>query len=240
MVLMWLRIYTNHGQQLVLDDYTNLHVNEASKLANKETFKIIVTDSIHVVGRPGGIVLSQNPTPGAKVKENRKIYVRTTKYNADKIKVSDLPLLYGVNYQQKKEELAYREIESKIKSKRYDPGEPDYILEVWYKGNLIIGKNVLKTDVEIEKGDILEFVLSERGGGRFVIPDLKCKTLAASQFYLESSNLEIGDVNELGEITDPENAYVIRQNPLHDGESTLEQGGKINVTITQNRPSECN
>jgi beta-lactam-binding protein with PASTA domain len=240
MVLMWLRVYTNHGQKLELTDYTSMNINDAKKLASKASFDIVVSDSLHIVGKPGGMVLSQNPEAGSMVKENRKVYVTITKFDPDKIRVSDLPLLYGVDYEQKRVELGYRKIGTKIRGRKYDPGDPDYILEVWYNDELIINRDVLKADVVINKGDVLEFILSEKGGGQFLIPDLVCKTYSAAEFLLDASRLMIGDVREVGEVDDRSNAYIIAQDPPYNGESKMGDGSKINITISAEKPANCN
>ena len=103
-LLLWLNIYTNHGQKLILPDYRNMHVEKAIIDAEKHKFKIIIDDSTHIVGKPGGIIIDQNPKSHSKVKENRKIYVTVTKYNPDKLNIEDLPSLYGRNYDSKKRE----------------------------------------------------------------------------------------------------------------------------------------
>ena len=72
--MLWLRIYTNHGQKLELPDYRNMSVEEARIDAQKKSFELIVNDSLFRVGTPGGIILNQNPEAGSKVKENRKVY----------------------------------------------------------------------------------------------------------------------------------------------------------------------
>jgi len=238
-VLLWLRIYTNHGQKIEMPDFSELELKDAKKIANKSSFSLVVNDSIHNVGMKGGIVLSQNPEPGSMVKEGRTVYVTVTKYNADKIKISELPVLYGVDYEQKKTELSYRNIGCKIKGRKYDPGEPNYILEVWYDGDLIISRDVLKSDVQINKGDVLEFVISESGGGTFLIPSLTCNTLGAAEFLVESSRLTIGDVREIGTVTDRNTAYIVSQDPPYDGESKIGEGSSINLTISQEKPKNC-
>lgn len=238
-VLMWLRVYTNHGQKLVLDDYINTPLDEAMKSAKDQSFSIIVTDSVHVVGRAGGIILNQNPEPGSTVKENRKIYVTTTKYNADKIKVKDLPRLYGVNYDQAKLDLKSRSIETKIRSKKYDASQPNHILEVWHKGRMIIDGNKLLGNAEIDKGGTLEFVISERQGGSFVVPELVCRTYADAKSYMLYSRLSIGRVNIDGDIENEDEAYIIRQSPAADGNTELSAGSVINITLSKEKPSNC-
>ena len=239
LVLLWLRFYTNHGQKLELPDYVNQRIEDAKEDADSKTFKIIITDSIHKVGKPGGLIIDQNPAPGSMVKEQRPIYVNVTKYSPDQIKVSDLPVLYGSNYNQKQTELKYMDITASIKSERYDPGEPNHILEVWHNGKMIIGQRIVKKNVLIDKGGKLEFVISKREGGKDLIPDLVCQEFIAAEAKCLLSKFQIGSVREQGEITDRSTAFVISQSPRFDGSSTIRHNSEISVTISQSRPESC-
>ncbi len=212
---------------------------EAQEDAKSKTFEIIVTDSIHKVGKEGGLIIDQNPVPGSMVKEQRKIYVNITKYSPDKIKISDLPILYGNDFDQKRTELKYLDITSKIRTERYDPGEPNHILEVWYNDKLIIHNKPIDNNVEINKGGTLEFVISKREGGKGVIPDLVCPEYSAAETMALLSKFQIGRVIEEGEITDRNTAFVISQSPIADGNSVLSYNSDITVTISQERTKNC-
>lgn len=239
-VLFWLRSYTNHGQKLEMHDYTNVPLEKAITDALEMTFEIKVTDSTHIVGKPGGIILDQNPPAGSMVKENRKIYVTTTKYKPDELKVKDLPLLYGTEYDQAVSDLKSRFIYSEVKSRKYDPGQPNHILEVYYNGKLIIDRDIVKENVTIEKGGKLSFVISERRGGSFPIPKLVCKSLADAKSYMLYSKLSIGSIKEDGKIENPEEAYISSQYPKSDGVSELAAGSIIDLIITAKKPANCN
>jgi len=240
-IILWgLRLYTRHGQKIELMDLNGLTLSKAEREVSKNDFNLIVNDSIFIVGKPGGIIISQNPKPGSFVKKDRKIYLTITKYNADVVLVKDLPEMYGNAYDQKKKELEYRDINATIKSYNYDSGEPNHILEVWYKNELIIDKNTRKSDVEISKGDVLEFVLSERGGGEIPIPQLRCLSLEAARFILESNKLAIGDITKKSDVKEGEPMYVVSQSPAHDGISNIIRGEKISVTISGIKPVDCN
>ncbi len=239
LVLLWLRVYTNHGQKLELPNYINQEIEDARKDADDKTFEIIITDSIHKVGKPGGLIIDQNPTPGSMVKEKRKIYVNVTKFSPDQIKVADLPVLYGSEYDQKRTELKYLDITSKIKSEKFDRGEPNHILEVWYRGNLIINDKILKSELKIDKGGELEFVISKPEGGRDFIPNLVCQEFIAAESKCMLSKFQIGRVTEMGEITDRNTAFVVSQQPPFDGSSMISHNSAIAVTIMQERPDDC-
>ncbi len=237
---MLLKVYTNHGQKLELPKFIGKNIDEAKILADDASFEIVVNDSIFIVGKEGGIITDQNPKPGSLVKENRKIYVTITKYGMEMVKVSDLPILYGNAFDQKKTELKYRDIECAIKDYAYDPGEPNHILEVWYKGELIVSKDVRKEDVQIAKGDQLDFIISRRDGGEVTIPNLKCLDVEEARFLLETSKLKLGQITEKSPSDSEAIWYVVSQSPPYDGISNIKMGEKVDINVTTQKPLDCN
>jgi len=238
-ILFWLKVYTNHGQKLELPDFVGMEYADAEELGDDKTFELVVVDSIHIVGRNGGEVVDQNPSAFAKVKEDRKVYVTVTKYNADVLKTGSLGVMYGQDYESKKAELSHLNINSEIKGYNYDSGEPDHILEVWYEGRPIITGSGRKEEVEIKKGGTLQFVLSKRQGGLVGIPNLRCGTYGAAKFILESSNLKLGEVTDKGAISDRNSAYVIAQSPEYTAGQTINMGETITITLSQTKPDGC-
>jgi D-alanine-D-alanine ligase len=240
LVQLWLRFYTHHGQKIQLPKLISMTLDDAKEKASESDFELVVTDSIFVVGKPGGIITDQNPKPMSYVKSGRKIYVTITKFGVETFKVRDLPSLYGNAFEQKKTELKYREIECVIKDYAYDAGEPNHILEVWYNGQLIISRDVKQDDVDIAKGGKLECVLSRRDGGDVTIPDLRCLDLEEARFLLQSSKLEMGDILKKGATEPDATLYIIAQSPPYDGISNMKMGEKVTVTVSSVKPTDCN
>jgi len=240
LTMLWLRFYTKHGEKLELPDFVKMNVYQAAELAEYNSFQLVVFDSTFKLGTPGGIVLNQNPSPGSQVKSGRKIYVTISKFTPDKIKVKDLPVLYGNDFNQKMTELSYRGIKAVIIDKMYDPGEPNHILEVYYNGQLIISQDVMRKEVEISKGDVLEFKVSDRESGEVVIPDLECMTFSEAEFLLASTNLTLGEIQERSSISEKSSAYILSQEPKYDGITKLTMGSKINIVLVQDKPITCN
>lgn len=238
-LMIWLNVYTNHGQELVLPDYREQALEEVRKDAEKRKFVIVVDDSTHIVGKKGGLIIDQNPKPNAKVKENRKIYVTTTKFQPDKIKLSDLPSLYGRDYDAKKRELKILQINTSIKDYKYDLGEPNYILEAFYGGRQIVSREGKLPGVEIEKGSTIEFVLSKRSGGTIELPDLRCMTLEQAIFMLESTNLQLGAIRKGGVLTTANEGYVVDQSPSFAPGATITIGSTIELMIADEKPIDC-
>jgi D-alanine-D-alanine ligase len=148
-------------------------------------------------------------------------------------------VLYGNAYEQKKTELKYRDIECVIKDYAYDPGEPNHILEVYYKGQLIISKDGKIDDVVIEKGGTLEFVVSQREGGEVIVPDLVCLDIEEARFLMATSKLEIGDIIKKGGGEPDATWYIVSQSPAYDGITNVQMGSKITITVSTTKPGNC-
>jgi beta-lactam-binding protein with PASTA domain len=239
LTFMWLRRYTRHGQQLECPDYTGQILEDAMEDAKSKSFRMTVMDSVHIVGKRGHEIIRQHPLPNSLVKEKRTIYVTVTKYVADKIPLGRLPALYGKSFEHKKAELKQGfEILAEVVGRQYDPGEPDHILAVIYQGDTILDRNQRGSDVMIEKGSTLGFILSQRTGGRIPIPNLICMTYAEAQFLLENSGLQIMEIIQEDQIVDLNSAYVSGQVPDAE-EGMIEQGSGMRLSLTREKPLQC-
>ncbi len=238
-VSFWLKQYTHHGQQLKMPDYVGRDLKISQDHAQERSFVMVVSDSIFVVGKSGGIILRQTPKAGDIVKQDRKVYVTITKYEADKIKVSQLPILYGKNFKRKKKELKQGyELNAEVVGHRYDPGPADHILMAIYGRDTIVTAKGRKDQVELKAGSTIKFVLSKRRGGLLELPNLLCKTYGEARFLLESYQADI-KILEDGGITDLENAFVWKQSPAVGSSKTIEMGSTVKLFLTQERPSFC-
>lgn len=242
LTMLFLRIYTRHGQAKELPDYTGMNFDEAKSKAKNRSFELVITDSIFIVGEPGSKILQQNPVASSKVKKGRKIYVVVTKHNADQVRIEDLPMLYGNIYSAVKPTLESYGFATAIKDYRYDNGPENGILEVWYKGKLIINKEGRINGRVLDKGGTLEFILGKNSEGLTSIPDLVCNLYGNALFLSQSLFLEMSveNADDL-EPSQWSKAYVVKQFPPHDPESTnkLIMGDTIRVTLSLEKPLDC-
>lgn len=237
LTMQWLKSYTNHGQKLELPNYIGQKIDDAIDDANSNTFEIIVNDSIHKVGQPGGLILQQNPKGGSIVKENRKIYVMVTKHKADLVMSENLTAnLYGQDFHMIKSRLENQEFKTEIKATKYDRGAPNHILEVWYEGINITDKK----GIEIKKGGKLSFVLSKNDEGELEVPNLVCQSLAEATLLLDFSKLSVGEVIPFDDILDQSNAFVYKQEPSSGGGKRITMGSSIKLFISKDKPKACN
>jgi UDP-N-acetylmuramate--alanine ligase len=239
-IFWWLKFYTNHNQKIKVENMIGKPISEFQNTFSLAPFKLVIADSIFQLGKPGGIIVDQNPKPGSEVKKNRLIYLTITKYDPDIISSSELPPLYGNDFNQKTKELGQRGIFTKIKSKKYDAGEPNHILEVYYKDVLIVNDQIQNNGVNINKGDYLEMVVSTKEEGDILLPDITCMTLSEADMILSSSNISLGEIISKGVISDTSESYIIEQNPRSDGSFKISVGSRVNVTIMKTKPAKCN
>jgi UDP-N-acetylmuramate--alanine ligase len=238
-IFWWLGFYTNHNQKIKVENMIGKPLKQFENTFSLSPFKLVVADSVFQLGKPGGIIVDQNPKPGSEVKKNRLIYLTITKYDPDVINSGELPPLYGNDFDQKTKELEQRGIFTKIRSKKYDAGEPNHILEVYYKDVLIVNDQIQNNNVNINKGDYLEFVVSSRDEGDILLPDITCMTVSEADLILSTSNLVIGEIISKGAITDTTESYIIDQNPRSDGSFKISVGSRVNITIMKGKPAKC-
>jgi beta-lactam-binding protein with PASTA domain len=86
LVKIFLNIYTRHGKEIELADYTNKSLEDIQD----KTVDIIVIDSVFNEDLPPLTIVNQYPEPGIKVKPGRKVYVTVVSNSYEKVPLPDL------------------------------------------------------------------------------------------------------------------------------------------------------
>lgn len=73
--LVFLNVYTRHGQNVVVPQLEGLQVGEAKKITHSKGLNIMVIDSIFDRNAVPGSIIQQTPHSNNKVKEGRSIYL---------------------------------------------------------------------------------------------------------------------------------------------------------------------
>ena len=103
--MILLNVATQHNRELSVPDLSNLTVEDACELAELNKMVIDVTDSVYVKRMKRGAVYRQNPAPGSKVKQGRRIALTINAVNAKKV---TMPNLVGFSMRQAKAEILSR------------------------------------------------------------------------------------------------------------------------------------
>jgi eukaryotic-like serine/threonine-protein kinase len=227
-LLIWLNLYTRHGQARPVPDFYGLTLKETAKLAKKNKLICEVIDSVYTSTSvvPAGCVAEQNPKPGFKVKKRRRILITINAINPEKVAV---PNLVGLPIKQAKAEIENAGLE--MGDRIYIPDlSVDFVKKQLYKG-----KEVSEKD-SIQKGSLIDLVLG-RGlsNQKTAVPNLIGLTLGAAKNTIIYSSLNLAAFKYDNSITtadDTLKAFVFRQIPEYKETATLQLGAGIYVWFT--------
>ena len=144
LLLWWMGITTNHGQQIEVPDLSRLSIDEVENVLNELDLRYQVLDSANFNSDyPRFTIIEQIPKPGTFVKEDRKIYLTINPSGYRKIKV---PEVLGITPRQAKPTLLAMGFQIGDVSTR--PHISDHVLEMRYKGEkLMPGSDIPKTAI---------------------------------------------------------------------------------------------
>jgi len=226
LTILWLSIYTRHGQSRPVPDLYGLTIGEAEKIVKENKMRFQVNDSVYTNVVPRGAVLEQNPPAGFGVKKNRRIMVTINAFNPEMVEMPDLL------------ELSKRQALALIESSGLETGKlnykpdlaVDYVLEQLYHGKAI------EPGDSIQKGSVIDLVLGKGlSNTRTPVPDLTGMKIEEARTNILSSSLNIGTFsfdNTISTAADTARAFVFKQNPAYTGETTLQLGSEIYVWFT--------
>jgi beta-lactam-binding protein with PASTA domain len=148
----WLTFTTNHGNEITVPDLSRLTEEQVEEKLDDLDLAYILLDSVDYRSEfPKYSVVQQDPLPGAKVKEGRKVYIKINSSGFSSVKVPDLI------------EKTYREAVPTLKALGLEEGTITYIpnlgkdmvLDMRYKGRSIkAGDKVLKSSkIDLVLGD---------------------------------------------------------------------------------------
>jgi beta-lactam-binding protein with PASTA domain len=125
-----------HGQEYELPDFTGMDAEQIKMFENEENiynYRLVINDSVFVPDKKGGIVLSQDPAAGSKVKKGRKVYLSIVALSMPSVEMPNLV------------DLSLRQAENMLQSNDLQLGQiiykaskyPNAVLEQRYKGRII-------------------------------------------------------------------------------------------------------
>ncbi len=224
--LVWLRLYTHHGQAISVPNLTGLTFDEAGEVVSSRKMSIEVLDSIYATDMPRGTVVKQNPPPNSKVKVRRRIFVTMNAVNPEKVFMPNL-----VSLSDRQAMLALENAGLELGEISYKPDfAVNSVLQQKTDGS------VIEEGTLIEKGSRIDLVLgmglsNETTG----VPDLQLLDLAAAKAAISNRLLNFGLATYDQSVKNKEdslNAWVYRQNPDYDGFSRVKKGMEVFVWLT--------
>ncbi|HEX8561672.1 MAG TPA: PASTA domain-containing protein [Flavobacterium sp.] len=152
LMMHWLTFKTNHGEEITVPDLSKLSEEQVEEKLDAIDLDYVLLDTVdYEKGYPKYSVVTQDPLPGAKVKEDRKIYIKINSAGYTSVRVPDL---IEKTYRQAVPTLkALGLVEGKVTYKPY-LGK-DMVLEMWMKGKK------LKPGDKVWKSSVIDLVLGD-------------------------------------------------------------------------------
>ena len=202
-----LNVITRHNQELEVPSFIGLSVEQAQAIADANSFRLEVTDSVHIPRMEAGAMYKQTPIMGSKVKKNRRILLTI---NATAPKMVKMPSLVGHSLRQALSELSSSQL--KIGKLIYEPDlATNNVLEQLYDGRPIeVGKEIpTESVIDLKVGQ------NEADSVTFV-PNLLGKPYGIIKDYLIDNSLNLGKVffdETVATFQDSLSAFAYKQEP---------------------------
>lgn len=148
----WLTFTTDHGHEITVPNLSKLSEEQVEQKLDELDLDYVLLDSVDYNSNfPKFSVVEQDPLPGSKVKEGRKVYIKINASGFSSVRIPDLI------------QKTYREALPTLKALGLEEGTITYIpnlgkdmvLEMRFKGrNLKVGDRVLKASkIDLVLGD---------------------------------------------------------------------------------------
>ncbi len=225
-LIIWLNIYTRHGQSRPTPEVRGLSINEAKAVASKNRMRFQVIDSVYTAFVPRGCVAEQMPLPGHRVKRGRMIKVTINAFSPEMVAVPDL---VG---------LPRRQALSLLETAGLQAGQLNYVPDLtvdFVLKQTFHGREVSPGD-SVQKGMVIDLVLGRGLSSQHTpVPRLVGTTLEQARNEILGSSLNLGSyVFDATVITskDSLNAFVYKQNPDYHRNATAQLGSAVYVWLT--------
>ncbi len=219
LVLSTLKLYTHHGESVVVPALIGLTPDQIEQLETIDNFEVIIVDSVFDSRLPRGSVIIQDPLPGSSVKLNRKIYLTTIAVLPEKVSMPNLV------------DLTLRQASATLETYGLVLGNVNYVPDI--AANAVLGQFYKSSEIvpgtAVLKGSVISLRVGQNmGGGRFQVPFLLGKLQSEAHTMLRQSYLQVGD-EVFENDADPSTARVYTQSPSYVRGLMLNAGQLVNL-----------
>lgn len=218
LVFFFIRLYARQGEEYEMPDVVGRNIGEALA-GNDVDLVYVVQDSIFRPGQEGGLILTQDPKGGTRVKRGRKVYVSITAYSAEDAVV---PELAG---------LSVRQAVSELYNVGLNVGRLTFV-EDPYKNSVVDQSSkgkALYAGQKIARGSVVDLVVGlGDGSGSNVVPFVIGKTADKARRDILSLSLNVGP-QHFDRVKDRNSAVVYRQEPDYTGVNKYPYGTQVEL-----------
>jgi beta-lactam-binding protein with PASTA domain len=225
-VIVFLRVYTNHGESVEIPDLKGKTTQETANILDNIDLRFAIRDSVYSPDLAPGTVLDQFPKPGMKVKQNRMIFITLCALSQEMIPMPQLT------------DISLRQAENLIESTGLIAGSIQYKQSEF--ANLVLEQRVngriIPKGEKIPKGSRVDLVVgSDADGLATALPSLTGLNLNDAQLKLEENSLIIGTITYDESVSSEDQktqAVIWKQSPDPATTFDIERGSAIDIWMT--------
>jgi eukaryotic-like serine/threonine-protein kinase len=201
---LYLPAVTNHGETITVPNIEGMKVEELENFLLTRNLRYEVNDSSYSEDAPPLAVLKQYPAAGAKVKEDRVIYISLNRITPPTVPMPNLVdgSLINAEVQLKSNELRRGRIQL-IRGPFLH-----VVKEMKYQGEKI------EPGTRIRKGSVIDLVVYDGGSGEVLTPYVEGISLEDAKFLIFGSNLNIDIIVYGDTLGTDEEIVVLKQKPV--------------------------
>lgn len=223
---VWLDAYTNHNQEIAIPDLSKMKIQEAIKNLDELGLTYEIDSVKYDSTKPSFAVLDFYPAAGFKVKEGRRIFIKS---NPKSWRPVTLPDIIG-----KSKRLAFTQLKLAglvVGDTIYEPDiAKDAVLRVLFQGKQISKNTELprfaKVDLVLGKG--LEYGVKT--------PNLVGMMLDQAKSSILASRFEVGRISVQGAVTDSSKLRIFYQYPIQG--DNYDQGLPVDLWVSEMEPAD--
>ena len=226
--VIFLNVVTQHNRELIVPDFTNMTVAEAEALAADAGMRVEVTDSVFAKRIRKGAVRDQNPAPGSKVKEGRRISLTINALNAKKVTMPNLI------------DLSMRQALAELQSRGLVLGKLIYVRDMATNNVLrqLHGNREIAPGTTVETDTVVDLVvgLNPDTEASTYVPDVVGKRYMSAVDALHKQSLNIKTLrfdDSVKTYEDSLDAVVYRQSP-EASDIPVKLGNDVSLYLTVN------
>jgi beta-lactam-binding protein with PASTA domain len=195
---------TNHGETVTVPDISGMQLEELDEFLLTRNLRYEISDSSYSDAHPPLTILKQYPHAGARVKENRKIFISINSVTPPTVPLPDLVDGSLINA-----EAMLRGNELKRGNIELVRGPfLNLVKEMKYRGHTI------EAGTRIPKGSVIDLVVEDGGSNTVTTPDVTGFLYEDAKIPIFGSNLNIGEVHLVGDtLNSTEPIVVLKQKP---------------------------
>jgi beta-lactam-binding protein with PASTA domain len=221
---VYLPLTTHHGETIVVPKITGMNLGELESYLDQRNLAYFVDDSSYSGGTRPHTVLTQEPAPGEKVKEGRKIYISVAMSRPPVIKMPKLT------------EGSAKVAQLILKSYDLEIGQVKFVPDL--ATNQVLKQQVNGQDIApgapIAKGTKVDLVVGDGQGNQEIpIPTLVNMPEDEARTLLAGQGLQVGEVFKQAAEEGQTPGTVVRQRPVPAPNITIHTGQLMDLWIAE-------